>query len=263
MKSSIVVKVVSVFIYVYLLTFSLHSFAGLIDFETTAAGGKPTDNLVIDIDSYFVTDGVSVSFGFDTTGDGSTDSSGVFEKIGGGKEKGNSGFVSPFGSRYDIAATGYEKLLGDYFFRQEDSYEPFGTFHITYDSVGPVTAASGEIWDIDGNKKKNKTEQYHVEAFNGNISLASIYSPLGTSYGKKSLNGKPWAFGFNGLSNITRIEISFTGGKTKGIGLAFNNFSPIQDARLRATAIPEPSVLAIFSLTTIGLAFRRFNRRRR
>jgi hypothetical protein len=199
----------------------------------------------------FMADGVSVSFGFDTTGDGFANDVGMFEKVGGGKESGNSGFKADYGSQYDMAATGTESLLGSFFLRQSDAYQPFGTFHIIYDAVNPVTAASGEIWDIDG--KPDKTEQFLIKAFNGATALASITSPLGDN---RTLDGKPWAFGFNDLSDITRIEISFTGTKTKGIGLAFNNFSPIEDLSSQTNSIPEPSTLLIFALALIGLRFR-------
>jgi len=262
MKLSILIKVISLFVFVSELTFPLKTFASLIDFETTHSGGVPSDNLVVELDHYFISDGVSVSFGFDTTDDGFPDSTGMFEEAAGGEEVvggvKNSGFKSSYGSRYDIAATGYEALLGNYFFRQKEAYMPFGTFHIIYDAVDPVTAASGEIWDIDG--KTGKTEQFYVEAFNGSVSLASIYSPLGISYGQNSLDGKPWVFGFNGLSNITRIEITFVGSKTQGIGLAFNNFSPLQDVRVPLSTVPEPATFAIVTLGLLGLACRRFKK---
>lgn len=258
MKPLTSTKIVNIILLVIALTFPFRTFAGLISFEMTATGGTPVDNSIININDDFWADGVSVNFGFDTNGDGALDSYGVFEKVRGGKEGGNSGFISSYGNRYDIAATGTESLLGDYFLRQNNAYQPFGTFHIIYDAINPVTSASGEIWDIDGSK--NKTEQFFVEAFNGVNSLASILSPLGNSAGKNSLDGKPWSFGFSGLSDITRIEISFTGSKQKGIGLAFNNFSPIEDLSGQTNSVPEPSTLAIFTLGIVGLLSRRFYR---
>ena len=260
MKSSNSIRMVNIFFLVLALSFSYRSFAGLIDFETTALGGTPTDNGIISLTDHFMADNVSVSFGFDTSDDGNVDSYGVFEKVGGGKENGNSGFMSAFGNKYDIAATGSEALLGQFFLRQQNAYLPFGTFHIIYNALNPVTSASGEIWDIDGNTRKNRTEQFFVEAFNGTESLASILSPLGNTDFGNTLDGKPWAFGFSGLSDITRIEISFIGGKEKGIGLAFNNFSPIEDVSARTNSVPEPSTLVIFSLGLLGLASRRFRK---
>ena len=189
----------NIFFFVLALSFSYRSFGGLIDFETTATGGSPSDNRIININDNFMADGVSVRFGFDTNGDSELDSYGVFEKIGGGKENGNSGFMSSFGNRYDIASPELDYLLGGFFLRQKNAYQPFGTFHIIYNALSPVTSASGEIWDIDGSN--NKTEQFFVEAFNNERSLASILSPLGNTSGSDSLDGKPWAFGFNGPCN--------------------------------------------------------------
>jgi hypothetical protein len=258
MKPIILIRIKNIIFLIFALIFSFRTSAGLIDFETTASGGNPTDNGIISFNDYFMADGVSVSFGFDTNQDGVLDSYGVFEKTGGGKESGNSGFKSSYGSNYDIAATNSESLLGDFFLRQSNAYMPFGTFHIIYGALNPVTSASGEIWDIDGNN--NKTEQFFVEAFNGTDSLASILSPLGNSSGSNSLDGKPWAFGFNDLSNITRIEISFTGSKEKGIGLAFNNFSPIEDISKDVNSVPEPSTVAIFALGIIALVSRKLKK---
>lgn len=258
MKSSNSIKMINIVFSILALSFSYSSFAGLIDFETTATGLIPTDNGIISLDDTFMADGVSVSFGFDTNGDGEIDSHGVFESVGGGKEGGNSGFMSSYGSRYDIAATGAESLLGVFFLRQKNAYQPFGTFHIIYDALNPVTSASGEIWDIDGHN--GNTEQFFVEAFHGEDSLATIMSPLGKKSGRRSLDGKPWAFGFSDLSDITRIEISFTGSKNKGIGLAFNNFSPIEDVSSQTNSVPEPSTLAIFSLGLLGLVSRRMRK---
>lgn len=252
MGFSIRTNILSVFLLLLSITFPPVTFATIINFESTSAGGLPSDNQIIGLGDYFMADGVSVSFGFDTTGDGSADEVGRFEKAGGGKESGNSGFKSAYGSQYDIAATGFESLLGEFFLRQKDAYEPFGTFHIMYDAENPVTAASGEIWDIDG--RAGNTEQFLITAFNGITPLASITSPLGNN---STLDGKPWAFGFTDLSNITSIEITFTGSKTKGIGLAFNNFSPIEDVSAASNSVPEPSILVIFLLALIGLIFHR------
>ena len=105
--------------------------------------------------------------------------------------------------------------------------------------MNPVTEASGEIWDIDG--RNGATERFLVQAFDGTTLLDSIESPLGNN---KVLDGKPWVFGFTGLTNITKIEITFTGTKTKGIGLAFNNFSPVEDISPTAN-VPEPTSLSL------------------
>jgi hypothetical protein len=52
------------------LPMALNVNAGLIDFETTASGGVPTDNGTIEFTDAFMADGVTVRFGFDSNFDG-------------------------------------------------------------------------------------------------------------------------------------------------------------------------------------------------
>jgi hypothetical protein len=252
MKLSMVLQVIINLSLCFILCFSNSVLSGIIDFETTATGAVPIDNQVIGLNDDFSADGVLVSFGFDTTGNGVTDSEAVFEAIAGGEESGNSGFQSLYTGKYDIPEPNSANLLGGFFLRQQNAYQPFGTFHINYTADNPVTEASGEVWDIDG--KPSKTEQFFVEAYNDDILLDSMASPLGDD---KDLDGMPWAFGFENLTNITRIEITFTGSKTKGIGLAFNNFSPVEDISVQTNSISEPSTMGIFSMVIIGFMLRR------
>lgn len=228
--------------------------AGLIDFETDAFGTTPTDNGSISRTDTFMAGGVLVSFGFDTTGDGITDTNGVFEEAA-NRDTGDNdtGFWGIDGAR-DAAAPGFEDDLGRFFLRQETPYAPFGTFIISYEAGNSVTAASGEIWDIDG--RPGKTEQFLVEAFGSGSLLASELSPLGNTL---DLNGAPWRFGFDGLAGIDRLEITFTGSKTRGIGLAFNNFAPTQDLN----TVPNPSTVALLGLGFIGMARWRRNQHQR
>ena len=227
---------------------SFPAFSGLIDFESTAVGTTPVDNGVIELSDIFMSGGVSVRFGFDTDYDDVLDTSAIFEQVSNIDEKKGSGFKGYDGEK-DKAAPGYESLLGDFFLRQSTPYKPFGVFTILYDADNPVTAASGEIWDIDG--KKN-TEQFLVEVFNGTTLVDSVQSPLSSDL---SLNGKPWTFGFEGLPNITKIEVTFIGSKTTGIGLAFNNFSPTENIPQPAK-VATPSVLLIFLTALIILSYR-------
>ncbi len=218
--------------------------AGFIDFETTALGGLPTDNGTIEFNDAFMADGVTVRFGFDFDSDGFLDTKAVFEEVGNVDTAGDTGFWG-YGSP-DTAAPGYTSLLGDFFLRQSDPYQPFGIFMILYEADNPITAASGEIWDIDGG---NATERFLVQAFNGATLLDSIESPLGIDL---TLDGMPWAFGFNGLSDITKIEITFTGSKETGIGLAFNNFSPVEDISPTVN-IPEPPTMLLLFVSVFAI----------
>jgi hypothetical protein len=236
--------------YFCILFTSIIANAGLIDFEETAYGQLPFDNGQIELSDTFTVDGVTVRFGFDVNSDGVLDTKAVFEEVGNVDLNNDTGFWG-IKSAKDIPAPGYSELLGNFFLRQSEPYKPFGIFSILYDSNNPVTGASGEIWDIDGG---NNTEQFLVQAFNGSSLVDSILSPLGNN---KDLNGKPWAFGFSGLTNITKINITFTGSKRNGIGLAFNNFSPIADVS-NATEVPEPKSIIILAIGFLGLVSRQF-----
>ncbi|TDF38510.1 hypothetical protein EYS14_12620 [Alteromonadaceae bacterium M269] len=236
-------------------SFCTFSQAGVIDFESTATGSTPDDNSLIGLNEWFKAGGVFVRFGFDSDHDGVIDQSAVFEQANNTDNGGDTGFWGTSGAK-DVAASGYQSLLGNFFLRQSKPYKPFGVFTILYDSIHPVTAASGEIWDIDG--RKTKTEQFLVQAFNGETLLASLTSPLGNN---KKLNGKPWTFGFSGLSDITKLEITFIGSKTKGIGLAFNNFSPVEDISQASRYVPEPESIILFIAGILGIASSVFDKR--
>lgn len=233
----------------FLFLVVLNAKAGLISFESTALGGVPIDNSTIEFSDVFMADSVAVRFGFDSNSDGRLDTKAVFEEVGNNDTRGDTGFWG-YGSDKDTAAPGFTALLGDFFLRQSDPYQPFGIFTILYDANNPVTEASGEIWDIDGGRN---TEQFLVKAFDGARLLESITSPLGID---NTLDGKPWTFGFRGLTNITKIEITFTGSKKKGIGLAFNNFSPVEDVS-QIVSVPEPSIISLFLACTLILLHRK------
>ncbi|QOL26837.1 PEP-CTERM sorting domain-containing protein [Thalassotalea sp. LPB0316] len=245
-------NIVKVVCFSSLCSLSLPAVAGVINFESEDFCHGSHDNHVIDIHHAFQVSGVSVTFGFDTDADGVVDAPAVIEQSG-NKDKGNDTGFWGIGGAKDVAAPGYKQQLGNYFIRQQRPYKPFGVFTILYDSALPVTAASGEIWDIDGNKRN--TEQFKVSAFNQNRLLDSVLSPLGNNM---ALDGKPWTFGFSGLTDITKIEIEFTGSKKSGIGLAFDNFSPIQNRQLlSAVSVPEPNSLFILSLGILAFAGRK------
>jgi hypothetical protein len=218
--------------------FSSSTLAGVIDFETSPDGNVTVDEAVLA--NPYIIDGVTVEFGFDTNGDNAIDTNAVLEdsldNAGGTNGFANDGIA-------DNADTAADKLqLGDFFLRQQSQGTPFGTFIINYTSGLNVTAASGEIWDIDGNSV-SKSEEYTVTAWNNATLLDTIVSPEHiTKNTVNDLSGKAWEFGFSGLSNITQIRIDFTGTKTNHIGLAFNNFSPVTDISI---PVPAPASLGL------------------
>ena len=211
----------------------------VVDFESTPLGGTPTnDGPVI---GPYTDSGVQISFGFDSDNNGSVEADAIFELFStDGSEGTNIGFQGSNGT--DTADLGFASQLGRWFLRSPTPGMNFGRFVIQYSSPFPVTAASGEIWDIDGQLPDGTfTERYKVEAFDSaNTSLGVIFSPIGTLTSTIApLDGRPWVFSFSGiLGDIDRIDITFVGTKPMGIGLAFNNFYP-------TTAVPEPTMLTL------------------
>lgn len=209
--------------------------AGIIDFETVP-GGTPSDQLAItsQYQSAF-----GVTFGLSPGG------SPTLEKTG-DSDVGN-GFRNDQLGLFDKAAAGYESVLGNCFLRMgttELASSPVPILRIDYAS--PVSGCSANIWDIDGwqgTEWNSGTEQSKIEAFDSSSALLeTILSPEGSAIDATSLDGKPWTWYFSRpTADISRIDISFTGSKTAGIGLAFDNFSP-------TAPIPEPSTFALLLL---------------
>lgn len=138
----------------------------------------------------------------------------------------------------DPAAPG----LGNWFLRSAGEVSSRGGMgvYLTVVYATPVTAASGQIWDIDGSA--SDTEQWSVNAYAGGILVASVMSPLGNTKDDTSLNGKPWTFDLPSTTPFDRIEFEFIGSKTRGVGLAFDNFNT------SALSVPEPAALGMFGL---------------
>jgi hypothetical protein len=228
--------------------------ASIIDFETTPAGVTPLDDAPLSSLTPYVYPGLLISFGLDGNSDGIVDTNAVFEHAGlDPAEPPNAGFSGSSGT--DTADPGFTAQLGNWFLRSPVGGSNFGTLVITYSGSTIVTAASGEIWDIDGTAQfaggPGDTEEYTVRAYDLlNNLLSTQISPLGTlTSAMAPLDGQPWVFSFSGLSpGIAKITIDFTGTKTSGIGLAFNNFNP-------TGAVPEPSAWLLAALGFVGLTW--------
>lgn len=205
--------------------------AQIIDFETVPGGGAPTDDAPLGLASAYTVGALSITFGFDGNLDGIPETPAVFELSGPDVVDG----FAACGGR-DVAAPGFAPQLGGFFLRGNSGAD-FGVLIIDY-SGGVVNGASGEIWDIDGEPQAN--ERYRVRAFNSSGGLlATIDSPASTQPSgctNTELDGKPWVFNFSSTPGIARITIDFTGTKTSGIGLAFNNFNATGEQPVPARA---------------------------
>jgi len=207
-------------------------------------GAASVDNTLLDPGAAYTVGGVDVTFGFDNDDDHVAEEWANIVQVGSPA----GGFLNDSLGLADTAAVGFEAQLGDFFLGREvgTTGANFGAFIINYSSPTPVTAASGEIWDIDGPISQNPPnfEQFRVEAYNGNTLLDWVESPQGIGL---ALDGKPWMFSFSGLSDIEQIRITFIGDKN-AVGFAFNNFSPTTVA----SPVPVPAAVWLFG-SALGL----------
>ncbi len=158
----------------------------------------------------------------------------------------------------DVAEAGYEDQLGDYFLRTAGLGGDGGALLITYDKA--TKAASGELWDIDGNNNGARYEQWEVQLLGkDNMILDTIISPKGTNANNNQvggeLDGKPWEFAFEREeADVHGIRFEYIGnGKQSSVGLAFDNFSARSAKPNLAQAVPEPtSILGMLAFGVVG-----------
>lgn len=234
--------------------------SSFIDFENPEAFGLGDNQALTDQYS-----NLGFSFGLDNDLDGIADAgiAPVLEQKG---KAGIDGFVNAGKRTNDVAADGYfdeandvtfADRLGNYFLRTGGLGGNGGNLLITY--TEGTSAASGELWDIDGNRNffsdgRDRIEQWEVQALGAdNTILTSLLSPLGNK-SKGGLDGKPWMWSFDRDStDIQAIRFVFAGDSpTQNVGLAFDNFS---SHSVEGQDVPEPASLlglAIFGMVGGG-----------
>ena len=228
--------------------------ADLITFEPDASGYLPDGTLAVDnlsIGNQFQ-GSYGVSFGTDTNNDLVIDAGSGLTLENTSNTNGGRGFYANVPAADNTADAGYETQLGDWFLRKGGSDS---RILITYDN--PVTAASAEIWDIDG--WSSNFEQWEVSAYDANKNLlGTIESPVGVNYSESgSLDAKPWLWSFdfgNAGEEISTVLMEYTGNTMAG--LAFNNFatsSSTNDLLNPGTPVggvttPEPAFSAMLGI---------------
>lgn len=160
---------------------------------------------------------------------------------------------SPSSPLCDTAAPLYEPQLGQWFLTDSHAgvvgVAPNNPLIITYTT--PVSAASGQIWDIDGTPKLG-LEGWKIEALDqsnhllpGTVSLNATLGIAGDPPGSQPPypgDGVPsaWSFDYGEQALIKSIQISYTGSKSN-VGLAFDNFNTNSP-----TPVPEPGSMIDF-----------------
>lgn len=217
--------------------------ADVIDFENAAEFGG--DDAIVTSD-YLSNYGVSFTAMAGSNAADAQQATLTFEAAG---ADGTDAFWTGSSGR-DGALTGD---LGNYLIKAgtgDLSYSRSEYFKLSIDYTEATSAASGELWDIDG------PEQYQVTALdaNGNA-IASTTSPVG------GLDAEPWAFSFDfgdaGVE-IARLDIDFIGKGTLR-GFAFDNFDATGANPNVATthAAPVPMALPLGLVGLLGVAHRR------
>ncbi|MEM9412836.1 MAG: hypothetical protein AAGA30_17115, partial [Planctomycetota bacterium] len=192
-----------------------------IDFEQTPGGLSPIDNAQLDRNAAYIGEGVAVTFGFDTDGDGATDENAVFEKSGADEKE---GFISTFGtSMFDSERQDSVESLGGFSIRGNLAGGVLGDFWIAFDA--DVDHVKGEVWDIDAFANGQTYEQWRVTAFdNDGNQVASMDSPRGLAFDDPaSLDSLAWVFSLRG-DGIRRVRIKHIGtSEDDQRGFLFNN----------------------------------------
>ena len=124
---------------------------------------------------------------------------------------------------------------------------------IDYDTA--TQAASGEIWDLDGN------EQFAVTALDENQNvLATLTSPSG------GLDGEPWTWSFltDKGAEIATIDLEYISNRANPQGFIFDNFDLTGSGNAEAQAAPLPVALPLGLLGMLAVVWhKRFVQRGR
>lgn len=216
--------------------------AAFIDFEdapTRTFAGDTSRNLQDD-------DPVTTEY---STPEGVTFQGGFLEQY---DDDGTDGFVNDQMMVRDIGNDGPPSALGNWFLRTDGTINVEGStnrfLRITYSN--PVSEASGEIWDIDGNTGQG-SERWDLELFLNGSPVTTIQSPEGTDNGPGSRDGLPWTFNAAPGQMFDEIQFLFSGTKTTGIGLAFDNFNTNE------ANVPVPASLGLLGAGLVGFGLSR------
>jgi len=161
----------------------------------------------------------------------------------------NHGFFSTFWQQADRERNdaGHPERLDSWFLRSSQTGFP-DSLLITYTNPGAL-AATGQIWDIDGNEQAGNQEGWLVTAFDAgcNVIGGPVVSPLGNSFDPlvNPLESGAWTWSLSASSTIAMIRIDYAGIGNTNPGLAFDNFDA---SGLGACANPPADMVAWWPL---------------
>lgn len=244
-----------------LLAVALPAQALFIDFETTPAGGTPTDDATLGLGDAYSDGSISVRFGWDTNGDLVADTEAAFEARGGtpGVEA-ESAYISGDGVGTDNDGPNdvdYSTVFdgGDWLLRDPGGVFTAisGDFLITYGGTIGTRNAAGQVWDLDAD------ESWALTAFGADLVtvLDSVVLSGGTANccagpgdGTGPGDGRPSTFSFVSTSqDIAVIRATLTSG-SPNTGFGFDNFNATGP---RVPTIPEPMTLALMAVGLLML----------
>lgn len=173
----------------------------------------------------------------------------------GGADGQRQGFVNDPMGAYDAESASATSSLGGFFLRSTTALsgnlgQVNPVFSLTF--LGGASSVTAEIWDIDGNRSQG-SEGWEVVATHRDGLTSSILSPtfMNTS-DARSLNGQAWSFSFDAAENsIMSLDFVFTGTKTHGIGVAFDNLT------VAPVPVPAAGLMLIAGLGALGALGRR------
>lgn len=155
-------------------------------------------------------------------------------------------FMSKFGP--DTPAPG--QIAGNFFLADGTPLGP-PPAPLVVNFVNPVASAGADILDVDG--KKAGAESWRVDALNSSGTVIDSTTVSQTSTGAGDGMAAPFSFSHSS-ADISSLKITFTGSKTTGVGLGFDNFTASTDAGPGQPAVPLPPAVWSAGATLLGLA---------
>ncbi|MBD1929461.1 PEP-CTERM sorting domain-containing protein [Trichocoleus sp. FACHB-90] len=235
--------------------------AQVINFESLPDGSPSTATGAL-LAPYTLSNGTTVTFGFDVNNDLIIDHNAIIVSR---KDSNLPGYTSSgipnidrtlnnAGGNFLLRARRSTALEGANLNVFKDTLATPASFLVQYSGT-PVNSLSGELWDVDHG------ERYLIEALTGGGTLINSFLtpeiPAGAGAG--TFDGKPFKFLFSDLSqSIGFLRISGFS-RIAGSGFAFDNFNA---TGAKKETVPEPgSLLGLLAMGAFGSIsiFKRLN----